>query len=33
VAGNDTLEDRAQNRRVDIVVLASIPEGLEGSRQ
>jgi chemotaxis protein MotB len=32
-AGNDTTEGRAQNRRVDIVVLATAPEGLEGSRQ
>jgi chemotaxis protein MotB len=30
VAGNDTVEDRAQNRRVDIVVLASAPEGSVG---
>ncbi len=33
VASNQTAEDRAQNRRVDIVVLASAPEGLEGSKQ
>jgi chemotaxis protein MotB len=32
-AGNDTLEGRAQNRRVDIVVLATAPERLEGSKQ
>jgi len=31
-AGNDTLEGRAQNRRVDIVVLATAPERLEGSK-
>jgi len=30
-ASNQTAEGRAQNRRVDIVVLASAPEGLEGS--
>jgi chemotaxis protein MotB len=33
VASNATVDGRAQNRRVDIVVLASPPEGLEGSRQ
>ena len=33
VASNETVDGRAQNRRVDIVVLASAPEGLEGSRQ
>jgi chemotaxis protein MotB len=33
VAGNETVEGRAQNRRVDIVVLASAPERLEGSKQ
>jgi len=27
VAGNDTVEGRTQNRRVDVVVLASAPEG------
>jgi len=32
VASNATAEGRAQNRRVDIVVLASAPEGLEDSR-
>jgi len=31
VAGNDTVEGRAQNRRVDIVVLASAPEGSVGA--
>jgi chemotaxis protein MotB len=30
---NQTAEGRAQNRRVDVVVLASAPEGLEGSKQ
>jgi chemotaxis protein MotB len=33
VESNQTAEGRAQNRRVDIVVLASAPERLEGSRQ
>ncbi len=33
VASNETLDSRAQNRRVDIVVLASVPERLEGSKQ
>ena len=33
VASNATVEGRAQNRRVDIVVLASAPEGLEGGKQ
>jgi len=33
VAPNDTADGRAQNRRVDIVVLASAPEGAEGSGQ
>ena len=33
VAINATAEGRAQNRRVDIVVLASAPEGLESSAQ
>jgi len=33
VASNATAEGRAQNRRVDIVVLASAPEGPVGSRQ
>jgi chemotaxis protein MotB len=33
VASNQTVEGRAQNRRVDIVVLASAPERLEGSGQ
>jgi chemotaxis protein MotB len=33
VAGNETVDGRAQNRRVDIVVLASAPEGIEGTRQ
>ena len=28
-AGNDSTEGRAQNRRVDIVVLATAPERLE----
>ena len=32
VASNQTVEGRAQNRRVDIVVLSSTPERLEGSR-
>jgi len=32
-AGNDTLEGRAQNRRVDIVVLATAPERLVGRKQ
>jgi chemotaxis protein MotB len=31
VAGNDTVDGRAQNRRVDIVVLASTPDATEGS--
>jgi chemotaxis protein MotB len=33
VASNDNADGRAQNRRVDIVVLASAPEGIEGSGQ
>jgi chemotaxis protein MotB len=33
VASNDTVEGRAQNRRVDIVVLASAPERLVGGGQ
>jgi chemotaxis protein MotB len=33
VASNETVDGRAQNRRVDIVVLASAPEGIEGTRQ
>jgi len=33
VAGNETVEGRAQNRRVDIVVLGPTPEGLVGRRQ
>ena len=31
-ASNDTVAGRARNRRVDIVVLASAPERLEGNR-
>jgi chemotaxis protein MotB len=33
VASNDTLDGRAQNRRVDIVVLASALDKAEGSKQ
>ena len=33
VASDDTVEGRAQNRRVDIVVLGPTPEGLVGRRQ
>jgi chemotaxis protein MotB len=33
VAGNETAEGRAQNRRVDIVVLASAPQEAEGRKQ
>jgi chemotaxis protein MotB len=33
VASNQTVDGRAQNRRVDIVVLASAPETTEGSKQ
>ena len=33
VASNQTVDGRAQNRRVDIVVLASAPEKAEGSKQ
>ncbi|MGO8791093.1 MAG: flagellar motor protein MotB [Terriglobia bacterium] len=33
VASNETTGGRTQNRRVDIVVLASVPERPEGSRQ
>jgi chemotaxis protein MotB len=32
-ASNETADGRAQNRRVDVVVLASAPEGVEGSKQ
>src|SRR5208283_2490958 len=33
VASNETVEGRGQNRRVDIVVLATTPEGAVGSMQ